>query len=167
MVGEARTVNELLLNIAYSLMGFGVGFFTGRLSRDVHDIKEAVVPNTFAKSDEDDAVHPTALGIVVIVLSVLTVATSAYATFQTWEQADCTRDYNARFAVAFQARAKTNDADRTALNNMLVGIADQRLTRAERTRIYNDYVAQVKRSNETRKKNPLPQPPDPADYCAR
>lgn len=156
---------DALLGVAYSLVGFVVGFLLGRVTREVHEIKEAVVPETFANEDSDHRAHLTRLGIVVIILSLATVTTSAMSTIAVYRQSDCLRDYNSRFTVAFNARAAASDADRTALNSMILSIADKTKTQKEREVAFTTYVQQVKDGNATRAKNPLPQPPDPRRLC--
>jgi hypothetical protein len=155
---------QVLAGCIYSLAGFLVGFLVGRITREVHEIRESVVPDTFASKD-DHGQHATKLGVVVIILSLLTVLGATFTGVQAKRQADCQNDYNARFVEAFQARAKASDADRSALNAMILGLADTTTSQAERRAIFLGYVDQVKKSDATRKANPLPAPPDPRDLC--
>jgi hypothetical protein len=159
---------QVVAGLLYSGAGFVLGFAIGRVTREVHEIKETVVPETFVTRDEDGVrhTHATKLGVVVIVLSLLTVLGATFTGLQAKAQADCQSAYNARFFEAFQARAKANDGDRKALNTMLLALGDPSLTRDQRTKVFNDYLASIRASDADRRAHPLPQPPDPRDRCA-
>jgi len=160
-------VIDALLGTAYSLTGFVVGFLLGRVTREVHEIKETVVPETFAQEDAYHHTRATRLGIVVIILSLVTVVSSAMSTVAVYRQADCLREYNSRFTLAFNARATANDTDRKALNTMIVSIADRSLSQQERAAKFAAYVEQVKAGDRLRAEHPLPQPPDPRRLCGQ
>lgn len=157
---------DVLTGLVYSVAGFMGGFTVGRLTREVHEIRETVMPDTFARKDSDGSQHATKLGVAIIILSLLTVISAAFTAVQAKRQAQCQRDYNARFVEAFQARARAADADRAALNTMIIRIANQKSTPAERKRVVAEYVQSIEAGDAARKAHPLPQPPDPRDLCS-
>lgn len=159
-------IEQLLVGFVYSLSGFVIGFLAGRVTREVHEIRETVVPESFVTND-DHGLHATRLGVAVIVLSLLSVFGMAVTGYQAKQQADCQSAYNARFFEAFQARARANDQDRNALNELILSFDDPKLTPESRREAFSTYVESVRAANAERQRHPLPTPPDPRKLCER
>lgn len=166
---------NVLASAAYSLAGFLVGFGLGRVSRDVHDIKESVVTEPTRLVRRDPHQHGfwrwtdnRVLGLGLLALSILTLVFAFIGSQKLTNQAQCQSEFNVRFGLAYQARAASADGDRNALNNLMLSIAGEPPTpqgRAKARAAFEHYIAQIKTSDATRRAHPLPDPPNPATLC--
>jgi hypothetical protein len=169
---------ETLHSLAYSTLGLIIGFMIGRLTREVHEVKEVVCPDEHTGHVHPAHEKPTGkqgpvpttvlirsrtLGVMLIILSLVTVLLSTITAIDNRRKADCNRRYNIEFVRVFLERSKAADQDRDSLNKMLRGIDSP--DRAVRERVFRDYLTEIAATEEQRKQNPLPAPPDPATFC--
>jgi hypothetical protein len=168
---------ETLHSLAYSTLGLIIGFVIGRLTREVHEVRETVCPDEHTghvhpqheKPGKQGAMPTTvlirsrSLGVMLIILSLVTVLLSTITAIDNRKKADCNRRYNVEFVRVFLERAKAGDKDRASLNRMLTGIntPDQ----AVRQQVFRDYLEEIAATEQERRENPLPTPPDPKTFC--
>lgn len=151
---------ELLRALAYSFAGLVVGFFIGSAwcrTRVLHMVE---------KHDSIKGVSDSRyLGIILVALGLLTTGMSAAASWQAQEQARCFSAYNQEFVQAYTARSIAADKDRSSLNNLIFSIdSPNRQVRADALRTY---IVETRKTDDERRRNPIPQPPDPNKYCER
>lgn len=164
-------MDELVRSLAYSvfglIIGFIVGFITGRAAcEDCNKFEEGEpVPKTFAQQDAQDRQRLTSLGVVVIILSIITVAGTAFSIVQQRQQQQCFNDFNVRMARSYIARAQAGDEDRKALTNLIYSLNTED-EHARRT-AFTTYVENLRKTDVKRAANPIPQPPNPDRYCER
>lgn len=165
-------MSEALTGLAYSLLGFVIGYIVGKAGAEVHEIKEVVAPD---HHPAHEAPLPTkkrgimnitksrGLGVLLIILALVTVLLSTLTAIDLRNQADCRDSYNLRFYEAYVVRARAADSDRKSFNQMLYALNDPDLQK--RRAAYVKYLDDIKKTDAQRKKNPLPFPPNPTGYC--
>lgn len=166
-------MTEALSGLAYSLLGFVIGYIIGKAGKEVHDIKEVVAPDHHAAHEAKPTPKKRGLmhsitksrgvGVLLIVLALVTVLLSTLTAIDLRNQAECRDRYNVRMFQAFVARAKANDLDRASFNQMLYALNDPDATK--RRAAYVRYLADIKKTDAQRAKSPLPNPPDPNGFC--
>ena len=165
-------MSEALSGLAYSLLGFVIGYIIGKAGAEVHEIKEVVAPDhhpaheahTVRKQGFMHAITKSrGVGVLLIVLALVTVLLSTLTAIDLRDQAECRDRYNMRFFQAYVTRSKAADADRASFNALIYALnsPDPDARRAS----YLRYVEEIKQTDTQRKKNPLPNPPDPTGFC--
>lgn len=127
-------LNWTLASMAWSVAGLIIGYALGRMSRDVHELREALVDEQDAHDDavgrerrsgEDRRapVQPNRtsqlLGVAIIILAALSVSASAVAVQRQSDQVACQNRYNRSFADALSERSRAADADRAAITRLI------------------------------------------------
>jgi hypothetical protein len=166
-------MSEALSGLAYSLLGFVIGYIIGKAGAEVHDIKEVVAPGHHPAHEAKPTPRKQGLmhaitksrgvGVVLILLALVTVLLSTLTAIDLRDQAQCRDRYNTRFFQAYVTRSKAADADRNSFNQLLYALNDP--DPAKRRVSYQKYVDETKQTDAQRKKNPLPNPPDPTGFC--
>lgn len=153
-------LDELMRQLASSFVGLVIGWFAGSAycKRKVLSLVEHHQPVPRWSDSRF-------LGVILIVMALITTATASLASYRSQEQAKCFTDYNQEFVRAYTVRSQAADRDRAALNGLMIGLqsGDQKA----RAALFNEYVETVKRTDEERKRHPIPNPPDPTKYCDR
>jgi hypothetical protein len=184
-------MNELLGNLAYSGLGFLLGYLVGGLRAEVHEIRETVcqhpdhdemshdgTPDEQAGTEMDTETRPlnekpwhkrftlnVVIGALLILLSLYTVVSSTRLSSSDKDQAECFTTYNLQFIKAYQARAFAADQDRESFNRLMLTL-DNPNPKVRRD-AFETYLADVRKTDEQRKKTPLPVPPNPEKFCER
>jgi hypothetical protein len=153
-------LDELMRQLAASFAGLVIGWFCGSAyckGKVLHLIEHREHVPRWSDS--------RGLGIVLIVLALITTLMSSVTSYRAQEQARCFTAYNKEFVNAYTARAIAADKDRASFNNLVIslGSSDQQV----RARVFAKYIEDIKATDEERKKNPIPNPPDPSKYCDR
>ena len=164
-------MSEALTGLAYSLLGFVIGYIVGKAGAEVHEIKEVVAPDRHPAHEGQpqkkrgivNLTKSRGVGVLLICLALVTVLLSTLTAIDLRNQADCRDRYNLRFYQAYVERARAADADRTSFNQMLYALNDPDLQK--RRAAYVRYIADIKKTEAARAKNPLPYPPNPTGYC--
>lgn len=159
----------LLYGLAWSAGGFIIGYFLGKTSREIHEVKEALVTTTTTDSlaeprrnkDPLSWVQSRPFGVFLIVLAVLTVAVSGYTLQKQGEIIDCQTAYNEAYSAALQERTRASKTDRDATREMVRSVvAAAQLPQEERGRAsfgaLNAFLVASAEADKTREANPLP-----------
>ena len=153
--------------LVWSIGGFLAGFYAGRVTHEVHIIKEAVVdgedtaPEPAEKKDPWWSYRPN-LGVLIIAMSILTVVTIAFVNIQRGQRQDCQAEVNARLIAAINGRAQIGDRSFRAVNDLIVGAFSippdlpDKERRALGQKLFADYQAALAEGDAIRKANPLP-----------
>jgi hypothetical protein len=158
---------EYVLNaLAWSLGGFALGYTFAAATRDLHSIKEAVVPEeTPRHAPLRPFIANRALGVLLVVMALITVVAVALATQRRSDISECQAEVNRDLITALAARSKIADNDRAALDALILAIvSNQDLPERKRQRLgreaIDNYVATIAESKEARAKVDMPQPDD-------
>lgn len=158
-------MNEVLVyvvnSLAWSLVGFVLGWLLASLRRDVTDIREAIVRDETTDEREHQRIDRASrvLGIIVALLAVVTVVQAYVFQRERAEVIGCQTQYNAAIADATRARAQLANEDRHALNTLLLSIYERRGDERAQLRAYTDWVNTTRRTEVERKQHPLPELP--------
>lgn len=159
---------EYVLNaLAWSFGGFAVGYFVCATNRDLHSIKEAIVPEQH--EPQRQPVRPyipnRLLGVILVVMAVVTTVAIALATQQRSEVSECQAEVNRDLITALSERSKIADEDRHALDALILAVvANSDLSEKERQRqgreAINNYVKTIAESKAARARVDMPKPTD-------
>lgn len=138
---------SVIEGVSYSLAGFTVGWFVGRISW----AKKVGVPP-----------EQSAIPVVVIGLALATVLQSAYFSYEQRQGTECLTDYNEDFAKVAQQRSDWVEEDRDALLTFF-GTWRPDSTDQDRQRAWATLVDTYQRNAQNRSDTPYPDP----DHCDR
>lgn len=147
-------------SLLWSITGFVVGWFAGRLGRDVHTLKETVMPEHprpwYRRRISRDALF----GIVIVVLAVLTVASSVLATWQLSAATQCQEQFNNQYRAALEVRsdaaARVRAAQRTFIQAISERPADPQQAALQRQAAISTYLAALDDADRRAGENPIP-----------
>ncbi len=121
-------LSDLANSLAYSLIGFVLGWLIGYEARTLDYIRKAVKISGDMESDpgEDGDMTETRssstlgrIGYAIIILSLLTILQSAYFSYTQRQVSQCLSDYNEDFSEVYDLRSKFAEYDREALTRFL------------------------------------------------
>lgn len=146
--------SSLVQSLAWSMLGFVLGYFLGRATGEVHIVN--------VKTDEDYRVpnhrrFDVVVGTSVIILSILSVILASMAISRRGDQVACQSQYNAAVADALRARTEAANEDRTALTKLVSGVAQSKSSE-DTLRALNQYLATTRKTEQDRAETPLPDP---------
>lgn len=165
----------ILNSAGWSVFGFLGGWFVARAGREVHEIKEIVVPDYPQPHTETKASKQSRIlrffGIMMVILSVVSVA-SAWVTIendrendlQKDEQLQCQVDFNTSILESFALYQEYAESDRQALLQFFTaGPPEQEseVVDAAGRVLVDTYFA----NDAKRKKNPIPEIDEAAAKC--
>lgn len=153
----------LLHAVAWSVGGFVLGYVVAGVSTDLHTIKEAVVPERKTPRRRLRPYLPDrALGVVLILLAILSVVGIAFFNHDRAERLDCQSRINGELVRTINERTRIYNADRQALDDLILTFATLRGTEAERRQksreAFEAYVQTLSESAERRARFPYPDP---------
>jgi hypothetical protein len=97
------------------------------------------------------------LGVTVMLLSLLALVGTVWTGIERANTARCQARVNDALITSQRARATAADQDREALDTMVATVAEA-TARAQVQAALNKYRADRAASNESRRRNPLPEP---------
>lgn len=159
-------LSDLANSIAYSLIGFVLGWLVGYEARTLDYIRKAckISGDTEKDPGEDDSMTETRspstlgrIGYAIILLSLLTILQSAYFSYTQRQKSECLSDYNKAFSAVYDLRSRFAELDRQALTRFLDKY-QQPTPPTERER-YNALLAlraDYARTEQLRDKTPFP-----------
>lgn len=153
-------LNTFLGGLAYSLLGFVVGWLVGHEAQTIEEIRDAVVSEEEADAMDRNVRERTRLGkvgIFLIVMAIFTVIQSAYFSFEQNKATKCLAEYNNDLASVQQVRAKWADEDRKAMMDFFDTYQSQPPpNQEERIRAFEKLTSTYDKNTERRKDTPLP-----------
>jgi hypothetical protein len=166
-------IHELVRGISWSVIGFMAGYLAAyyKLRLDVID-REVTVIERKLDADDDDENHddvvercdekrrhrsgvPRWLGTLLIVLSVFTVAQGWYFSHEDRLHTQCQAAFNDDFVNVLTLRNQWALEDRNALTLMIQTVLAGATPAIRRDAIVA-YISTIKKNDELRAKNPLP-----------
>lgn len=97
--------------------------------------------------------------LAALVLSLQNAESNAHTTAHVTELQQCNNQVVAQLIVALNARTAASDHDRNALNTFLIDLGKSKTPKQSET-LYLNYLDEIKQSDDDRKLNPLPPPPN-------
>jgi hypothetical protein len=178
-------LSDIVASLAWSALGFVAGYVVGAMRVEVHEIKETVCEHPdhehkeasqLGTRERGDLTMPKRLlhknftvnvlvGGLIILLAVYTTITGAINSARDEEQARCFTNYNLQFIEAYQARARAADQDRNSFSKLILSLEDP--DAADRRAAFSKYVEEVRDTDAQRRNTPLPEPPNPEQFCTR
>ena len=158
----------LLHSLAWSAAGFVLGWFLGRLGREVATIGETVMPAHARRSPRRIRLHTEHLiGLVVVLLAACTIAASVVVNARLEKATDCQAAFNAAYSDALAERTEAANNERAAQRELLQAIVHGQASDAEQRRaVARDamtrYLERLRQVDQQRASNPLPE-----TNCAR
>jgi hypothetical protein len=140
----------LFSSLAWSLVGFLLGYFAGRSARKAaHD--QAPDKTWWRKFD-------FVIGTTVLLLSVLSVTISSFTLDKQSAQIGCQAQYNAAVSRAIVARQGAAADDRASLVQFVREVSVAKTPDAVRAAI-DGFLSRAKTADLVRQRHPLPDPP--------
>lgn len=147
-------MSDVVLQLAFGAACIGIGFFAGlALSwREYHLAGKTIVAPTLPRTDRQQA-------YVLIVVAVLSLASTAYAGMQAARQAEC----NVEFRTTLVTRSAINAENQQHLDEMITEIANAPNepgpdARARARQAILDYQTWAVEAAQKRADNPLSDP---------
>jgi hypothetical protein len=151
-------MQDLLLGISWSLIGFVGGWLVGREMLYISQIREAVVP----KAERERTNHTVTsgqrsrlLGFIVVLLALFSVLQGALFTWDVQKKSECQAQFNSDFAQVATRRALWADEDKAALVKMLTDALNG-ATPEIRRKAVQDYLDTIEKTDRLRAENPIP-----------
>lgn len=156
-------VEYVVNSLAWSLVGFALGWVVASLRHDLTQIKETVVHEDPPPTPRHVTHHPSAsrwLGIVVALLAAVTVVQGLIAQQKIADVTACQAEFNRDFAHASSLRSQLAAEDRAALNSMLIALYRQRnQPDSARLDTFREWVKTTQANEVERANHPLPDYP--------
>lgn len=157
-------IEYVISSVGWSLVGFVGGWLVASLRSDVTVIREAVVHDDEHIEHEHELprradIATRVLGIVVALLAIVTVVQGVVSSRRDAEIVDCQTDFNTEFARVVSLRSELTDADRDALENLMLTLNEQANDRAARREAFDQYVDTIRATRAQRAEHPLPELP--------
>lgn len=156
-------LGDLMNSVAYSLIGFTIGWLLGYEARSLNVILNVLRGDNEVESREDASMTKThtsplgRVGYVVVVLSLLTILQSAYFSYSQRQTSECLSDYNESFSKVYDLRSKFAELDRQALTRFLdVYQQSPPPNKRERFRALLTMRSDYARTSELREHTPFP-----------
>lgn len=154
---NAAEIADLVQSLAWSVLGFLLGYAVGKTTRDVHivnvrdDSPPQKIPPSLRKFD-------AVIGTAVLLMAVLSVIMSSITLARLGDKIDCQARYNERVSEALTARTRAAADDRKAMLNLVTSAA-RADTREESVAALNRYLEAAADADAARARNPFPEPP--------
>ena len=152
---------ELLQSMAWSIVGFLIGWVLGHQAQSIEDIRETIVPEKVVRDDKE-RVALSKKGWWILGLAVLSVVQGAVFGWQSRESAQrsqetaqCQAQFNQDFITVIQQRAIWATEDQLAQRKMLQ-IWSNATTRKQAKDALVAYLATVRENDQKRAATPLP-----------
>lgn len=145
-------MNYVLNSMIWSAGGFAFGwFFSSLYCRWLFKTKNPYLHESIAFRW---------LGIVIAFMAVATSLQVWQVNSRLTEESQCLAEYQDHVAEVTNLRAELADQDRRALNDMLIGLYENRdATPEERLALFENWVETTRRTEQERRENPLPSLP--------
>lgn len=158
-------LSDLANSIAYSLIGFVLGWLVGYEARTLDYIRRSCKISGDMEGDpgEDESMTETRsstlgrIGYAIILLSLLTILQSAYFSYTQRKTSECLSEYNKDFSEVYDLRSKFAEYDREAFTRFLDTYQQSPPpTEAERLSALLTLRADYARTEELRDQAPFP-----------
>lgn len=160
--------SDVFLQLVYSLAGLIVGFFFGRLSHEVHEVKERLMsdhhtdpamPGPHVHGKAPSRRRDGLIGFVTIVLAVVSIVVVATGQANDARRQECENDYASEVAAAVVARSAAAAEDRAILIELVKDITNS-TSRQESATALQHFIAATNRNDKIREAQPFPDPPE-------
>jgi hypothetical protein len=170
MASPDETTAWALTTLAASIGGLIVGYWLGRMSREVHELREALMaeqdahhatkarhgngePEIDRRSGDDRRQHGNGfpnliVGILLVVLSVASISAGALSLARRNAAVDCQQAYNVAFSRALTERAQAAAFDRAAFT-LLIRTTAQIQADAQNVALSDDRAVNALRARST------------------
>lgn len=155
---SAELLDAVFGQIAYSLLGFVLGWLVGREARKIEEVHRVVVEEGEEMSESVAEVEKTPqskFGVFLVVLAIFTVIQTAYFSYEQNRVTECLSNYNHSLAEVQNLRAQWLDQDRQAFIEFF-DTYQGNPTEEERRAAFFNLIETYEKNTERRKSTPLP-----------
>lgn len=176
----AAELGYVVPSLAWGLGGLVIGYWLGTMTREVHELREALVAEQDAHYETRHGSPPDGdrrsghdrrrgsrmnylIGAVLIVLAVGSVTFTALESQERNRVTECQSNYNLAFSRALNERVKAAQKDRAAIRELVQTVAQSRSDGGAIDAAFQRFLDATAEADGIRRNNPTP--PFPLKRC--